>query len=283
MDPSTEDAIRRAAEAIAGAEALLIGAGAGMGVDSGLPDFRGTQGFWRAYPPYAKLGLEFAAIANPRWFRADPCLAWGFYGHRMNLYRAAVPHEGFAILQRWGGRMRRGSFVVTSNVDGQFQCAGFDPERVAEWHGSVHWMQCTRACGSGIFPADAFEVHVDGTTFRAALPLPECPECGALARPNVLMFGDFEWDGARSNEQAERFETWLRGVVAAGASLAVVECGAGQAIPTIRRLCEQAAGASGGRLIRINPRECDVRAGQVALAMGARDALRAIDALVAVS
>ncbi|KFE66366.1 hypothetical protein [Hyalangium minutum] len=57
--------LRRAAEAIRSADALLIGAGAGMGVDSGLPDFRGNEGFWKAYPAYAKLGLDFASMANP--------------------------------------------------------------------------------------------------------------------------------------------------------------------------------------------------------------------------
>jgi NAD-dependent SIR2 family protein deacetylase len=282
MDATTEGAIRRAAERIAGAEALLIGAGAGMGVDSGLPDFRGTQGFWRAYPPYARLGLDFAAMANPQWFQSDPGFAWGFYGHRMNLYRAARPHDGFAILRRWAGRMPRGAFVVTSNVDGQFQRAGFDPDRIAEVHGSIHWMQCTRFCGVGIFPSDPFEVVVDETTFRAAEPLPACPDCGALARPNVLMFGDWDWDGARSNPQTDRLGDWLRGIAAAGseARLAIVECGAGQAVPTIRRYCEQSADQAGGTLVRINPREPDVPRGQIALPLGSLEALRAIDALV---
>jgi NAD-dependent SIR2 family protein deacetylase len=60
-----DQSLDRAAEAIAAAGALLIGAGAGMGVDSGLPDFRGAQGFWRAYPPYERLGLDFESLANP--------------------------------------------------------------------------------------------------------------------------------------------------------------------------------------------------------------------------
>src|SRR4051812_38630603 len=168
MQPSLEPEIARAARAVREADALLIGAGAGMGVDSGLPDFRGTQGFWRAYPPYARLGLDFAAMANPRWFAKDPAFAWGFYGHRLNLYRSTQPHEGFAILRRWGDRMRLGAFVCTSNVDGHFQRAGFDPDRILEVHGAIDWMQCTESCGVGIFPAGSSEVLIDQETFRAS-------------------------------------------------------------------------------------------------------------------
>src|SRR3954453_17590825 len=107
------DLVRRAAEALATADALLIGAGAGMGVDSGLPDFRGPQGFWGAYPPYAKLGLGFSAVATPAWFASDPPFGWGFYGHRLDLYRRTRPHPGFAILRRWADKMPLGAFVFT--------------------------------------------------------------------------------------------------------------------------------------------------------------------------
>src|SRR5438477_4804285 len=106
-----EDAVQRAASAIRGAKAILIGAGAGMGVDSGLPDFRGNEGFWNAYPPYAKLGLSFSELANPRWFADEPTFAWGFYGHRLNLYRATQPHDGFRILLSWARNMSAGAFV----------------------------------------------------------------------------------------------------------------------------------------------------------------------------
>ena len=183
------DLVRAAADALREAEALLIGAGAGMGVDSGLPDFRGPEGFWKAYPPFR--GMAFADVSNPHWFQADPALAWGFFGHRLHLYRAAVPHPGFEVLRRWGERMPLGSFVFTSNVDGQFQKAGFPEDRVLECHGSVHHLQCTRKCGRGIWPADGVEVDVDAATIRARSAPPTCPACGAVARPNVLMFGDW--------------------------------------------------------------------------------------------
>jgi NAD-dependent SIR2 family protein deacetylase len=265
----------QAARSIASAEALLIGAGAGMGVDSGLPDFRGAHGFWRAYPAYQKLGLDFVSLANPAWFRRDPTLAWGFYGHRLQLYRRAAPHAGFAILRRWAERMRHGAFVYTSNVDGHFQRAGFDPERIEEVHGTIHQAQCSNECGIGIFAADAFEIDLDEETMRAREPLPACPRCGALARPNILMFGDGEWDYTHSHRQEMRMLAWLEQV--ANARLVIIECGAGLAIPTVRYFCERVAGSHAATLIRINVREATVPAGQIGLATGALAALRAID------
>ena len=77
--------LNRAAKVLKEAKALLITAGAGMGVDSGLPDFRGEGGFWKAYPVMAKLRMSFVEMANPEWFHREPELAWAFYGHRLNL------------------------------------------------------------------------------------------------------------------------------------------------------------------------------------------------------
>ena len=102
-----------------------------MGVDSDLPDFRGDEGFWKAYPPFREKGLRFVDLARPGWFDEDPELAWGFYGHRLELYRRTVPHPGFAILRRLAERAGR-SFVFTSNVDGQFRRAGFPEEAIVE-------------------------------------------------------------------------------------------------------------------------------------------------------
>jgi NAD-dependent SIR2 family protein deacetylase len=274
-----EELLRQAAIEIAAADALLIGAGAGMGVDSGLPDFRGTKGFWKAYPLYGQTHLDFASMANPRWFAVDPTFAWGFYGHRLTLYRTTDPHDGFRLLLSWSARMPHGAFVYTSNVDGQFQRAGFGEERVYEVHGSIHHLQCTAECGTGLFPADPFEVAVDEETLRARPPLPTCPECEALARPNVLMFGDWAWDPYRSTVQQTALDEWLDEL--AGARLAVVECGAGTAIPTVRNFCQRAAATRGSRLIRINPREPEVSEGHIGLAMGALEALVSIDGLLA--
>jgi NAD-dependent SIR2 family protein deacetylase len=273
---SYSEPLRRAADALRNADALLIGAGAGMGVDSGLPDFRGTQGFWRAYPAYEKLGLDFAAMANPRWFMKEPTLAWGFYGHRLELYRRTQPHPGFALLRAWGERKPHGAFVFTSNVDGQFQKAGFAEERIAEVHGSIHVMQCLGRCEGRLFPAAPYSVEVDPESFRARPPLPTCPDCGALLRPNILMFGDRGWDSTRTQAQEERLAAWLDGV--APGRLAVIECGAGTAIPSVRHFCGHVAANKRGTLIRINVREPEVAPGGIGLALGALEALRALAA-----
>jgi NAD-dependent SIR2 family protein deacetylase len=271
------DSITAAAHAVASADALLLTAGAGMGVDSGLPDFRGDEGFWNAYPPYRHLGLSFVDLANPRWFEDDPHLAWGFYGHRLNLYRATRPHAGFAALARWGAAKPLGAFVFTSNVDGQFQRAEFDPQCIVECHGAIDTWQCTHPCGFGIFPAPPGLVMVDPRSFRAVDPLPRCPGCAALARPNVLMFGDDSWQESRTRAQRSRLEAWLGEVKERRGGLAIVECGAGTAVPTVRLLGEALARRTTATLIRINLREPEAPSGAIAIAAGARDAIDAID------
>jgi NAD-dependent SIR2 family protein deacetylase len=272
------DGLHEATELIRQADGLLIGAGAGMGVDSGLPDFRGRDGFWKAYPPFARLGLDFFQMANPEGFARDPALAWGFYGHRFNLYRDTPPHPGFDILRRWGDRMEHGSFVFTSNIDGHFQKAGFGEDQVVECHGSLNHLQCTRPCSEAIWPAGDLTIDVDMTQVRATGDLPTCPQCGAIARPNVLMFGDWHWNAERSSDQEHRLTHWLARKECR--SLVIVECGAGNTVPTVRVTSEGVASTYGGRLIRINPRDSDVPTGQMSIADGALKVLKGLDALL---
>ena len=251
----------------------MITAGAGIGVDSGLPDFRGPGGFWKAYPALAKAKLNFEEIASPHAFRTDPELAWGFYGHRLRLYRDTRPHEGFRILLEFAARLPQGAFVFTSNVDGQFQKAGFPEHGVSECHGSIHYLQCLKPCQSLIWPADDLRPEVDEAICRLSSPLPQCPRCGSLARPNILMFGDWDWIEQRSCVQQKRLEAWLRNVD----RLVVVELGAGVDIPSARRFGE----ATAAPLIRINPLAASVRRSQdIAIPMGALDGLRRINAIL---
>ena len=269
--------IQKAAAAIAHADALLFTAGAGMGVDSGLPDFRGNEGFWKAYPPLRELGLSFTQIAIPRWFREDSELAWGFYAHRLRLYRETAPHAGFQILLQWAANKSSGAFVFTSNVDGHFQRAGFSAERVLECHGSIHYLQCAEPCCEEIWSADGIEIDFDESTFRAEPPLPQCARCGGIARPNILQFYDGQWLWKRTKSQQRLFDYWINQL--GNQELIIIECGAGSAIPTVRATGEELQ-KHGATLIRINPTEAQGPLGTISLDSGALSALRALEAVL---
>jgi NAD-dependent SIR2 family protein deacetylase len=272
--------IFQAVEAINDASAIIFTAGAGMGVDSGLPDFRGTEGFWRAYPALKELDLSFSDIANPAHFKSDPELAWGFYGHRMMLYRDTTPHAGFDIMKGWSELAPH--FVYTSNVDGAFQKSGFDEGSVWECHGSINWLQPTEGLGIANFnesfeeilvDSSNYDVEVDMDTFRAKGELPKHPETGQLLRPNILMFGDYGFNPMRESRQRQAYEKWVETTDLS--KLVVVECGAGSVIPSVRMFGEDTANHFGGTLIRINNSVSDARAGDrhISICMGAKDAL----------
>ena len=270
MSDSTLSAITQAARLIEKADGILITAGAGMGVDSGLPDFRGNEGFWRAYPALAKSGITLTSIANPQAFINNPQQAWGFYGHRLALYRRTIPHEGFGILQAIAKTMPQGAFVVTSNVDGQFQKAGFSSNAIYEIHGSIHYLQCVTPCCHRHWPAKEIEPLTDDERCEWIGPLPRCPYCGAIARPAILMFHDMTWEEGQTPLQRGNWQVWMNRVERP----VIIELGAGLQIPSIRHIGEN----QGHPLIRINPTHFQLRdeGGGVSIALGAKAALTAI-------
>lgn len=263
---------QEAAGAIKKAHTLVITAGAGMGVDSGLPDYRGEKGFWKSYPMYEPLGLSYYDAANPMHFDADPAFGWGFYAHRIDLYRKTTPHQGFHLLQEWIDRYKMDYFVVTSNVDGQFQKAGFSPEKVYEVHGSIHYLQCTRPCSSVIWE-NKEDLPVDFSTMRAKKIL-YCPHCGNVSRPNVLMFGDFAWISDRSDQQRSNFGHFLKNYTP---PMVVIEIGAGTAISTIRNMSENLGKNHNAVVIRINPRDYKISPPHISIPCGALEALQGIN------
>lgn len=262
-----EDKLKLAAAWLAEADGLLVSSGAGMGIDSGLPDFRGPGGFWSVYPALGRSRIAFESIANPAAFETDPRLAWGFYGHRLELYRRTTPHAGFGLLLDLAKDMPQGIRAFTSNVDGQFQKAGFAADQVCEIHGSIHHLQCAEGCGQQIWSADNFHPEIDTAHCRLLKDLPYCPHCGGLARPNILMFGDRGWLERRTALQYQRLQQWL----AAVDRLVCVDIGAGTNIPTVRHFSENC----GGKLIRINPDEPEVpdTTRGVSLAIGGLDGI----------
>jgi len=214
-------------------------------------------------------------------FFSNPHFAWGFYGHRTNLYRDTIPHEGFQIIRNWAARNQADCFVVTSNVDGQFQKAGYAEEQIYEVHGSIHWLQCQSRCTSAIWPNEA-QFTIDETTMRAEDPLPLCPDCGKVCRPNILMFGDSSWLQNRTRGQGLAFDRFLKKHTES--SVVVLELGAGVAIPTIRQMSMTIGyNRKLATVIRINPCEAAIPAPHISLLSGALSALQEIDRLLKVN
>lgn len=145
--------------------------GAGVSTESGIPDFRSADGIWAQYDP-----MEYASIEA---FRRDPVKVWEFYGKRLGALLEAKPnaaHDALAELERRGLL----SAVITQNIDRLHSLAG--SRDVVEVHGSIATSVCLR-CGTTATLEEVLALLEDA-------PAPACPSCGAILKPNVVMFGE---------------------------------------------------------------------------------------------
>jgi len=162
------------ASLIVEAQPCVILTGAGVSTESGIPDFRSRTGLWSTYDP-----MEYATIDA---FRRDPAKVWDFYSKRLGVLEEAEPnaaHLALAELERLG----LVEAVVTQNVDRLHHAAG--SRHVIEVHGSIRSASCL-ACGH----REEFDRVVE------LLPVPTCADCGAVLKPDVVMFGELLPAGA---------------------------------------------------------------------------------------
>jgi len=160
--------IRRAAQDIFNSRKTIAFTGAGISVESGIPDFRGAQGLWQKYDPE-----EFAHIDA---FRSDPERIWLMLKDMFLIFKDAKPnpaHLGLAELERMGYL----SSVITQNVDGLHQAAG--SRNVIEFHGSHRTLSCLKC-----------STTVDGASLNVEDLPPRCSRCSSLLKPDVVFFGE---------------------------------------------------------------------------------------------
>jgi len=160
--------VDRLAELIRERRPCVVLTGAGISTESGIPDFRSPTGIWARYDP-----LEYATIDA---FLRDPVKVWDFYARRLEVFGAAEPNDGHRALVTLEDRGWVQA-VITQNIDRLHERAG--SRALVEVHGSVRTSSCLD-CGA-VVPRD--EVV-------ALLPVPHCPNCGRVLKPDVVMFGE---------------------------------------------------------------------------------------------
>lgn len=215
--------------------------GAGISAESGIPTFRGEEGYWvvgsREYRPQE--------MATHRAFEQIPDEVWRWYLYRRGVCRAAEPNEAHAALAGLEARLGDGFTLVTQNVDGLHLRAGSSLERTYQIHGNLDFYRCASACGGPeLLPLDPDVVLGKGEpmpdAMRARLA---CPRCGELGRPHVLWFDECY------DEPLFRFESSLR---AAAEARLLVTVGTAGATNLPNQMVHLAA-ASGASVIDVNP------------------------------
>jgi len=166
---ATED-LESLAKALAqGGVAVLTGAG--CSTESGIPDYRSSQGLWKRHPQ--ELGTVYGMETWPEEFYA-------FYAARLRALKEAKPNAAHRVLARFqkAGLLEA---LITQNVDGLHQAAG--AEDVIEVHGSMAATRC-QWCGRKDSP-DRLLVEVHGPEDR-----PKCRHCGGPLRPDIVLYGE---------------------------------------------------------------------------------------------
>jgi NAD-dependent deacetylase len=216
--------------------------GAGISAESGIPTFRGAEGYWvvgsRNYMPQ-----EMATLAM---FERAPEEVWRWYLYRFGICRHALPNAGHRALVALDQALGDRFHLVTQNIDGLHLRAGATPERTSCIHGDAAFVRCAAGCGVGRLPLPDMGAREATTPFtaadRAALA---CPSCGGWLRPHVLWFDECY------DEENYRMNTALRAAARADLLLVVGTSGATNLPMQIGEL----AWRRGIALVDVNPEE----------------------------
>ncbi len=197
---------------------VVVLTGAGISAESGIPTFRGEEGFWvvgsREYRPE-----EMATAAA---FDRFPREVWRWYLYRRAMCQAAEPNDGHFSLIDLEKALGDDFVLVTQNVDGLHHRAGQSLVRTYEVHGNIDFMRCANACSPARtpLPADTPLLEKDTPIDDAALASLRCPACDAPARPHVLWFDECY------DEELYRFQSSLEAAARATALISVGTSGA---------------------------------------------------------
>ncbi len=219
---------------------LVCLTGAGISAESGIPTFRGPEGYWtvgsQEYRP--------EDMATQAMFRRNAEAVWQWYLYRLGVCRTAQPNAGHLALVDIERLLAERFLVVTQNVDGLHLRAGNTPERVYQIHGNIEFMRCADGCSDDIYPIPSCvqpKAKHEGLTDRDRAAL-RCPRCRHIARPHVLWFDEYY------DEVHYRYDSSVK--AATGAAILLVVGTSGRT--TLPRVVGQRAAERGALLIDVN-------------------------------
>jgi NAD-dependent SIR2 family protein deacetylase len=237
--------LKQAADLLAEADRVLFLTSAGMSADSNIPTFRDKDGYWRNFPPFKEKNLEAQDLASPWAFRNELPHAWAFYEWRRRNAHENEPHEGYRIINRWMDEKFNDAFIHTTNTDGYHLRSGAPSHLVMEVHGSMWRLQCLDVCSHNFWNEESVPLCEMSYDTMKAWDYPLCPQCKAIARPHILMFGDGEYVG--HPEQERNFRDFLGESI----DLAIL-VGSSGAVPTNDYIAVHLQ-SQGTQVININP------------------------------
>jgi NAD-dependent deacetylase len=242
-NPAVDSALAELVYELGPGASVSVVTGAGISAASGIPTFRGPEGYWtvgaKEYHPQE--------MATQAMFSREPKEVWRWYLYRFGVCRAAQPNAGHAALVELEEALGDDFWLLTQNVDGLHLRAGNTAARTFEVHGNIDYRRCTRPCSDELLflPRRFHDWPKERELDDKSLAALNCPKCGAMGRPHVLWFDEFYEEGLY------RFKSGLRGV-AESDLLIYIGCSGAANLPL---MAAREASYAGAAIVDINPED----------------------------
>ncbi len=220
---------------------IVVLTGAGISAESGVPTFRGPEGYWtvgsREYRP--------EEMATQAMFSRNPEVVWQWYLYRIGVCRGAEPNAGHRAVVEMERLLGDRFLLITQNVDGLHLRAGNSNARTYQIHGNIEIVRCGATCTNetSFLPERVETKQKDAPLSDGDRTALKCPRCDAWLRPHVLWFDECY------NEEHFRFESSVRAAAAADLLLTVGTSGATNLPMQVGMIVAR----SGGVIVDVNP------------------------------
>lgn len=178
-------------EWLEGTRKLTFLVGAGLSAESGIPTFRGQDGFWTV----GSRNETPQSMGTKRMFNVNADEVWRWYLYRFSLCSQAQPNDGHKALSRIERLIGDRFALISQNVDGLHFRKESKISSLYLIHGDLRYMRCSEECSKELYPIpDALFKKVrtrDTPLLGEEKDLLICPKCGEYARPHVLWFDEY--------------------------------------------------------------------------------------------